>query len=166
MICSFFFTCSGVQNNTCTMPKVNPADFRGIIVNQADGSCIKFALNGNFFANLPLNSVLKRLHAERKKGVVLVVDVSANANRPFRDQPLLASFFAANIMENTLSVGNHHIRDYLFEVRICFCLRAGHETIVPGIEDCRQVAVHFRAEPLKNTKLLEERTRKHENIFI
>src|ERR1022692_407846 len=115
--------------------KVNSTDFGGIIVDQANGSRVECTLNGKLFAHLSLDRFLKRLQADGKERMIFVIDVAANANGPFRNQTLLPSLLAANIMKNPLSVSDHHVRDDLFEVWICFSFGTGHETVVFDIEN-------------------------------
>jgi len=146
--------------------KMNPTHFSGIVVDQPDGSCVKLTLNGKLFADFPFNGFLKCLQAECKKCVIVVVDVSTNANRPFRHQTLLARLLAANIMQDAFSISDHHIRNDLFEGRICFRLGTGHETVIFLFKDGRQIASNIRAKTLKNSKLLKERAWKHQNIFV
>jgi len=158
--------------------KMNSSHFGGIVINQANWFGIKHALNGKLFTNLSFNSVLKfliaecrskkRLFSKSKKRlfIIYVIDVSTNANRPFRYQTLLASFFAAHIMKNAFPISDHHIRNNLFEGRIRFRLGARHETVVLGIKNRRQIAVQLGVETLKNTELLKKRTWKNEHIFV
>ena len=158
--------------------KMNSSHFGRIIINQADGFGIKHALNGKLFANLSFNSVLKFLIAERRSKkrlfskskkrlfIIYVIDVSTNANRPFRYQTLLASFLAAHIMKNVFSISDHDIWDNLFEVWIGFSLGARLKAVVLLVKDCRQIAINVGAESLKNAKPLKKRAGKNENIFV
>src|SRR6266705_7224103 len=95
--------------------KMNSSHFSGIIVNQANRSRIKFTLNRKLFTNFSLHCILKRLHAECKKRVIYVIYVPPNTKRPLRNQTLLASLLAANIMQNTFPISDHDIRNNLFE---------------------------------------------------
>ena len=158
--------------------KVNTSDLSGIIIDQADGSCIKFSLNGKFFAYLPPNRLLKFLIAEcrskkrlfikskKRFFIIYVVDVSTNANRPFRYQTLLASFFAADIMTDIFAISDHHVWNYLFVGWISLCTRAWLKTVVFLLKNCWQITGDICAETLKNPKPLEKRTRKNQNIFV
>ena len=148
--------------------KMNSSYFGGIVINQANWFGIKHALNGKLFANLSFNSVLKfliaecrgkkRLFSKSKKRlfIIYVIDVSTNANRPFRYQTLFASFFTANVMKNAFSISNQNIRDNLFEVGIGFSLGAGHETVVFRIENGLEITICISTETLKNTKLFKK----------
>ena len=90
--------------------KMNSSHFGGIVINQANWFGIKHALNGKFFANLSFNSVLKFLTAEcrskkrlfskskKRLFIIYVIDVSTDANGPFRYQTLFAGFLTTNIM--------------------------------------------------------------------
>src|ERR1039457_1450963 len=98
--------------------------------------------------------------------VFFFIDVSADPNGSFCDQTLLASLFAPNIVKNTLSVSDDHIRNNLFKIWICFSLGTWQEAIVLDVENRRQIAIYIRVEPLENSKQLEQRTWKNENIFV
>jgi len=60
--------------------KVNSTNFSRIVINQANGVCVKITLNGKLFAYLSLDSLLKCLQAECKECVIFFIDVAADAN--------------------------------------------------------------------------------------
>jgi len=147
-------------------PKMNPTDLGGIVVDQANRSCVEGSLNREFFAYLSFDSILKRLQADGKKRMVFIIDVAADANGSFGNQTLFAGLLATNIMKNALSVSDHHIGDDLFEIRIRLCLGAGLKTVVLLIKDYWQIAINLGSETLKKAKLLKNRTGKNENFFV
>jgi len=123
--------------------KMNSSDFSGVVVNQSDRPRGKFTLNGKFFTNLSLYRILERLHFDRKKRVIFVINVTTNANRSFGNQTLLTGFLATNIMQDAFPISNHHIRDNLFEGWVRFGLGTSHKTIVFGVEDRLQIQIHI-----------------------
>ena len=135
--------------------KVNPTNLGGIVINEAHRFRVKLALNRKFLAYLTLHGILKRLQTEIKKRMVFIVDVAANADRPFCHQAFFAGILAANIMQDILPVGDHHVRNDLLEGWIDLGLGTGHETVVPGIKNGWQIAFHIGTETLKNAELIE-----------
>lgn len=99
---------------------------------------------------------MKRLHAEGKERVVLIIYVTADAQGTFGYKALFASFFAADIVKNAFSICYQNIRNDLLKSRVRFRLSTGHETIVFRIENGWQIMVHLSTEALKNTKLLKK----------
>ena len=137
-------------------------DLGRIVVDQTNGSCVKWTLNSELFAHFSLNSVLKRLYAECKckERMIFVIDVSSDTNGSFGNQTLFAGLLAANIVKNALAVSYHHVRDDLFELRVGLCVGTGQKPVVL-VQDRWQIAIDISTETLKNTKLLEKRTRKN-----
>ena len=69
-------------------------------------------------------------------------------------------------MKNIFSIGDHDVWNDLFEVWICFSLRARLKAVVLWIKNCRQIIINVSVETLKNAKPLKKRAGKNENIFI
>ena len=146
--------------------KVNTTDFGRIVVDQTNRAGVKFTLNNKFLTDLSFNSFLKCLQAECKECVIFIINMSADAKRAFCNQSLLASFFAANVVQNTFSISDYHIRNNLIESWIGFSEGTRHKTIIFFIENRWQVMSDVGVKTLKDPKLFKKRTRKNENIFI
>jgi len=147
--------------------KVNTTDFGRIVVDQTNRAGVKFTFNGKLFVYLSLNSISKCLHinSKSKKRIVFIIDMSTNTDRPFCNQTLFTCLLATNIVKDTFPISDHNIRNNLLEGWIGFSKGTGHKTIIFFIENRWQITINISAETLKNSKLLEERTRKNENIF-
>lgn len=87
--------------------------------------------------------------------MIFIIDVSSDANGSFCDQTLFSRFLATNIVKDALSVGDHHIRNNLFKIRIGFSLGARQEIVVFWVKDCWQIAINISTETLKSAKPLE-----------
>ena len=82
--------------------------------------------------------------------------MSPYSDRPFCNQSLLTCFLAPNIMENAFPISDHHIRNDLFEVWICFGLGASHEIMIFYIENGGEITIHISIKTLKASKLFKE----------
>jgi hypothetical protein len=149
--------------------EVDLADLGGIVIDQAGRPRVEFALDRKLLADLAFYGVLKRLKSkliQSKKRFILVIDMAADADGAFGDEALLAGLLAAHIMQDAFPVGDDDVRDDLLERRICFRLCAGHEGVVLFFKNNRQIAAHLRAESLKDSELLKQRTGENQHIFI
>jgi hypothetical protein len=68
-------------------------------------------------------------------------------------------------MKNALAIGDHHVRDDLFESWIGFGPGPWLKTVILLVQDYWQIAVDISAETLKNAQPLKKRARENENIF-
>ena len=71
--------------------------------------------------------------------VGLVVVLTADPDRSFGDQPLLARFLPANVVKHFVAMREQDVRNDLFMGRIFFRLVATQKEIVPARQNCVQI---------------------------
>ena len=145
--------------------EMHSADFRGVVVQDGGDAVRIFRAEAEFFADFALDRGVVGGSVESEEVLILIIHVSADADGAFRDEPLFARFFSANVVEHAPFVDEHDVRNDLLQSGIRFGRAARCEEGILARKECGQITVHVEAQPLKGTELIEERAADDEDLF-
>src|SRR4030095_5442869 len=126
-----------------------------VVVQQRNNPVLELSVDLNFFIYFPLDSRAITLFVPGKEGFVAFIHVTTNADRTFRDKPLLAGFLPADVMEAPLLTRKEHVGSDLLVSRVMFGLITGEKEIIPARKKQVQVILRLEVKPLKTPKLLK-----------
>ena len=81
--------------------------------------------------------------------------MTANADRAFRDEPLLACFLSADVVEDPILKREEHVGNDLLVSRIVLSLSTRKKEIIAARKKQVQVLLRLEAKPLETPKLLK-----------
>src|SRR6185312_12710207 len=99
--------------------EMNATDWNRIVVDEPEQPFAELRVEGDLFVKFPVHAVAVRI---AWAGGIVGADVSADAERAFGRQPLLAATRAAAIVEQHPAAAEQNIRDELLERGIGFDL--------------------------------------------
>ena len=146
--------------------EMHAAHFVRVVIEQRDDAVRIFRAQLQLFGNFALHRRVVRRAIENEEVMVFSIHMSADADRSFRDEPLLARLFPAHVMQHAPVVDEDDIRNDLLQIRIRLRRRARSEEVILARQKRGQVFFHIKAEPLKRAELIEERAADDEDLFF
>ena len=136
--------------------QMHAPDLRRIIIDQSHRPLGKSPAEPELLADFALNRVVVGRLVQVKKALVGVIDVPADSDRGFGNEPLLAGLRATRIVQDFSPVQEDCIRDDLFQRGIVLRRRSRSEKIILLQHKPREVVIDRRAEALKAPQLVEK----------
>ena len=135
--------------------QMHAPDLRRVIIDQSHRALGKSPAQPEFLADFALNRVVVG-RLVQMQALVGIVDVPADADRGFGDEPLLAGLRATRVVQDFSPVQEDRIRDDLFQRGIVLRRRSRCEKIILLQHKLREVVIDRRAEALKAPQLVEK----------
>ncbi len=135
--------------------QMHAPDLRRVIIDQSHRALGKSPAQPEFLADFALNRVVVG-RLVQMQALVGIVDVPADADRGFGDEPLLAGLRATRVVQDFSPVQEDRIRDDLFQRGIVLRRRSRCEKIILLQHKLREVVIDRRAETLKAPQLVEK----------
>ena len=136
--------------------QMHAPDLRRIIIDQSHRPLGKSPAEPELLADFALNRVVVGRLVQVKKALVGVIDVPADSDRGFGNEPLLAGLRATRIVQDFSPVQEDCIRDDLFQRGIVLRRRSRSEKIILLQHKPREVVIDRRAEALKAPQLVKK----------
>ena len=136
--------------------QMHAPDLRRVIIDQSHRALGKSPAQPEFLADFALNRVVVSRLVEVEKALVGVIDMAADADRGFGDEPLLARLRAPRVVQDFSPVQEDRIRDDLFQRGIVLRRRSRCEKIILLQHKLREVVIDRRAEALKAPQLVKK----------
>lgn len=135
--------------------QMHAPDLRRVIIDQSHRALGKSPAQSEFLADFALNRVVVG-RLVQMQALVGIIDMPADADRGFGDEPLLAGLRAARVVQDFSPVQEDRIRDDLFQRGIVLRRRSRCEKIILLQHKLREVVIDRRAEALKAPQLVEK----------
>ena len=135
--------------------QMHAPDLRRVIIDQSHRALGKSPAQPEFLADFALNRVVVG-RLVQMQALVGIIDMPADADRGFGDEPLLAGLRAARVVQDFSPVQEDRIRDDLFQRGIVLRRRSRCEKIILLQHKLREVVIDRRAEALKAPQLVEK----------
>ena len=135
--------------------QMHAPDLRRVIIDQSHRALGKSPAKPKLLADFALNRVVVG-RLVQMQALVGIVDVPADADRGFGDEPLLAGLRATRVVQDFSPVQEDRIRDDLFQRGIVLRRRSRCEKIILLQHKLREVVIDRRAEALKAPQLVEK----------
>ena len=135
--------------------QMHAPDLRRVIIDQSHRALGKSPAKPEFLADFALNRVVVG-RLVQMQALVGIVDMPADADRGFGDEPLLAGLRATRVVQDFSPVQEDRIRDDLFQRGIVLRRRSRCEKIILLQHKLREVVIDRRAEALKAPQLVEK----------
>ena len=135
--------------------QMHAPDLRRVIIDQSHRPLGKSPAQPEFLADFALNRVVVG-RLVQMQALVGIVDMPADADRGFGDEPLLAGLRATRVVQDFSPVQEDRIRDDLFQRGIVLRRRSRCEKIILLQHKLREVVIDRRAEALKAPQLVEK----------
>ena len=135
--------------------QMHAPDLRRVIIDQSHRALGKSPAQPEFLADFALNRVVVG-RLVQMQALVGIVDMPADADRGFGDEPLLAGLRATRVVQDFSPVQEDRIRDDLFQRGIVLRRRSRCEKIILLQHKLREVVIDRRAEALKAPQLVEK----------
>ena len=135
--------------------QMHAPDLRRVIIDQSNRALGKSPAKPEFLADFALNRVVVG-RLVQMQALVGIVDMPADADRGFGDEPLLAGLRATRVVQDFSPVQEDRIRDDLFQRGIVLRRRSRCEKIILLQHKLREVVIDRRAEALKAPQLVEK----------
>ena len=132
------------------------ADGIGVVVEKGQGALDEGSADREFLLQFAHQGALVGRRIKGLPQPVAVVDVTADADGTFLEQPRLAGSASPAVVEDLVSGGDHHVGNELLEGGIILSLGARSEEMIAGLEKDRQVAADLRVEAVKGAQLVKE----------
>ena len=135
--------------------QMHAPNLRRVIIDQSHRALGKSPAQPEFLADFALNRVVVG-RLVQMQALVGIVDMPADADRGFGDEPLLAGLRATRVVQDFSPVQEDRIRDDLFQRGIVLRRRSRCEKIILLQHKLREVVIDRRAEALKAPQLVEK----------
>lgn len=145
--------------------KMNAADFRRIVVDQADDFLHVRATDDQFLSHLTLDPIVVHRFTEPILACIHGIDMTSDADGALCHQTFLAGTATARVAQVAADVMEDRVRDELFVCGILLRRRALHEMVRSRGQHRVQITGCVRLEALKTTELIKELAGDDENVF-
>ena len=156
----------GLQFHKVHHPEVHTADLGRVVIDQRHRPLGETAAEPQLLGNLTPHRIVVGGTVEVLGIFIGVVHMTADADRGFGHEPLLAGFRPAPVVQDFPAVKKHRIRDDLLEGGIVLGRGPRHEEIVLTPQERGQIIVHPLAEPLKTSQRIEKFAPHHQYLFF
>jgi len=135
--------------------QMHAPNLRRVIIDQSHRPLGKSPAKPKLLADFALNRVVVG-RLVQMQALVGIIDMPADADRGFGDEPLLAGLRATRVVQDFSPVQEDRIRDDLFQRGIVLRRRSRCEKIILLQHKLREVVIDRRAEALKAPQLVEK----------
>ena len=134
---------------------MDPPHLGRVVVQERNNPVLELSVDLNFLVYFALDSRAISLLVPGEERFVAFIHVTANADRAFRDEPLLACFLSADVVEDPILKREEHVGNDLLVSRIVLSLSTRKKEIIPARKKNVQVLLRPEVKPLKTPKLLK-----------